>query len=189
MTKHSPNHVKKALVGIVGLSMVLTLGACSRGKKEATPSASASISASASASASASKSASKKPVATSTPKTKYKPLVPTKPFAKKPYRVTLTPTPEPTLTKDQKVFEAALKKQLGLDMKGWNAKHLESPLEYKMAFIELVDYTKGFLCSYLQTGVDEFTLGSYLDGEVSYLSDVKSGVIKATSAAYGCKPQ
>ncbi|MBU6347029.1 MAG: hypothetical protein KGQ38_00230 [Actinomycetales bacterium] len=73
-------------------------------------------------------------------------------------------------------------------MKGWNTKHLENELDYKMSFLELADYTKGFLCSYIQTGVDDYTLGQYVSGEVSWIQDVQTGVINATKSAYGCKP-
>lgn len=192
MIHKSPSKFKKFAIVALSLVLAVALTSCSKGKKNAEPAVSASISSSASPSASASvkpsKKPNKKPAVENLAKPKYKPLVPSKPLAKKPYIVKVAPTPEPTLTKSQKAFEAALKKQLGLDRKSWNTNFLEKPLDYKMSFLELADYTKGFLCSYIQTGADDFTLGQYLSGEVSWMQDVQTGVVNATKSAYGCKP-
>ncbi|NBU31961.1 MAG: hypothetical protein EBS36_02155 [Actinobacteria bacterium] len=186
MSKNSVSSLKKISVFVVGLTMVVSLSSCGRGKNKAEPSASASASVSASASASASPTASKKPTAVPKPTVKHKDPIPYKPLAKKPYIVKVTPTPEPTLDKKAKAFETALKKELGLDKKGWDEKYNSDPLTYKRFFMELLDYAQGALCSYMASGVDDFTLGTFISNEVSYDSTVQQAVIHATRKAYGC---
>ena len=186
MIDNLKGYSKKVTVVLVGIAMIATLTSCSKGKNKAEPSASASVSASASASVSVKPS--KKPVAKPTaPAKKPKDPIPYKPLAKKPYTVKVSATPEPTLDKKQKAYEAVLKKELGLDRKGWDEKYNSDPLTYKRFFAELIDYSKGALCSYMATGIDDFTLGTFISNEVSYDSNVQQAVIKATRTAYGCK--
>ena len=113
--------------------------------------------------------------------------MPIKPLAKKPYVVEVTPTPEPTLDKKAQAFEATLKKELGLDRAGWNQKYNEDPLTYKLFFAELLDYSKTILCSYMTSGVDDYSLAAQISGEVSFDQEVQQAVIDATRKAYGCK--
>ena len=189
MIDNFKGYSKKITVVVVGIAVIASLTSCSKGKNKAEPSASASVSASASASASASVKPSKKPVAKPevVPPKKHKDPITYKPLAKKPYIVKVSATPEPTLDKKDKIFESVLKKELGLDKKGWDEKYNTDPLTYKRFFTELTDYAKGALCSYIASGLDDFTLSTFVSNEVSYQQDVQQAVIDATRKAYGCK--
>ena len=90
------------------------------------------------------------------------------------------------LDKDSK-FEKEFKRLTGLDSQAWDLKVDQDPLTYKIKYTDLKKYAKGPLCSYIATGLDDFTLGSYISNEVTYDADIQSALLNATRIGYGCR--
>ena len=84
-------------------------------------------------------------------------------------------------------FDREFKRLTKLDSVAWNEKHVADPLTYKLNYDGLKRYARGALCSYIATGLDDFTLGSYISNEVSYDMDIQSALLKATRVGYGCR--
>ena len=187
MLNNSRNVSQKVLVGFIGLAMAVSVTSCSKSKNSADPSASASVSASASASAAPSKKPSKKPTAAPQPTVSEAAPAPIKPTATKPYTQTVAPKPPIKLDKKEQAFEKEFTRLTKLTPKAWDEKANTDPLTYKRYYKEMLAYAKGALCSYMATGLDDFTLGSYIANEVSYDMDIQSALISATRKAYGCK--
>jgi hypothetical protein len=182
---------KKITVVMVGIAMIATLTSCSKGKNSAEPSESASVSASASASVSASASAkpSKKPTAKPKPEATTDEPVKVDPTVKKPTTVTVAPKPPIKLDSKEKVFEKELTRLTKLDPKTWDKNVDEiGPIDFaSIRYPELLKYAKGALCSYIATGLDDLSLGTYMGSAVTYDSDLQLAIIKATRKAYKCK--
>lgn len=187
MLNNSRNVSQKIVVSFLGLAVAMSLVSCSKGKNSAEPSESASVSASASASAKPSKKPSKKPTAKPLPAASENNPVPVDPTIKKPTTVTVAPKPPIKLDSKEQIFEKEFTRLTKLDPKAWELKVDGDPLTYKIRYPELLKYAKGALCSYIATGLDDFTLGSYISNEVSYDMDIQSALIKATRKAYKCK--
>ncbi len=109
------------------------------------------------------------------------------PTVKKPTVQTVKPKPPIKLDSKEQIFEKEFTRLTKFDPKAWDLKVDEDPLTYKIRYPALLKYAKGALCSYIATGLDDFTLGSYIANEVTYDSDIQSALIKATRKAYGCK--
>jgi len=193
MSNMSLNASRKFFVGALGIALAVSMTSCSSDNKAAgpSPSASASVDTSVSASASASAKPTKKPSAKPTPTpthTHNAPPAPVKPLAKKPYVTKVQPKPtfSPANAKEA-AFVKEFKKQTGLTPEAWDLKVDGDPLTYKLRFPALLSYAKGALCSYIASGTDDFTLGSYISNEISYMTDVQSAVIAATRKGFGCK--
>ncbi|MEI7442087.1 MAG: hypothetical protein WCK30_00840, partial [Actinomycetes bacterium] len=152
-------------------------------------------SASASASASPSVKPSHKPTHKPTVKPTVKPTpeattdepVKVDPTVKKPTVQTVKPKPPIKLDSKEQIFEKEFTRLTKLDPKAWDLKVDTDPLTYKIRYPALLKYAKGALCSYIATGLDDFTLGSYVSNEVTYDMDIQSALLKATRKAYGCK--
>ena len=193
MLNNSPSVSKKFLVLGLSAVMAVSVTSCSKSKKAAdpSPSASVSVSESASASASASPSATKthkpKPKPTPTPTIKHAEPAPVKPLATKAYTQTVAPRPTISLDSKEQVFEKSFTAATGLSPKLWDAKVDGYPLTYKLYYKEMLSYAKGALCSYIATGLDDFTLGTYIANEVTYQTEIQTALISATRKAYGCK--
>jgi len=195
MLNNSTSVSKKFLVLGLSAVMAVSVTSCSKSKSsaDASPSASASVSDSASASASASPSASKshkpKPKPTPTPSVsvKHAEPAPVKPLATKAYTQTVAPRPTISLDSKEQVFEKSFTAATGLSPKLWDAKVDGDPLTYKLYYKEMLSYAKGALCSYIATGLDDFTLGTYIANEVTYETDIQTALLVATRKAYGCK--
>jgi len=147
-----------------------------------------------SASASASVTASAKPTHTKhavkpTPKSRFTQAAaaPVKPLAKKPYTQVVKPKPPIKLDTKQQVFEKEFTRQTGFTPAKWDEAFFGDPLSYKIDYKEMLAYAKGYLCSSMLTGLDDFTLGGNISQKVSYLTEVQTALISATRKAYGCK--
>jgi hypothetical protein len=184
-----PSVNRKILIGAMSLAMVVSVTSCSKKNSASEPVPSASSSASESPTASASAS----PSVTKTEKPKPKPLVthaapaPVKPLAKKPYTQTVPPRPPIVLDKQEQAFEKQFTALTKLSPAAWDAKVDSDPLTYKLYYKEMLAYAKTALCSYIATGLDDFTLGSYITNEVTYDTDIQAALLSATRKAYGCK--
>lgn len=195
MLNNSQSFSKKFLIGAIGFTMAVSLSSCSKNKNSAEPapsdsasvSASADVSVSASASPTKTRKPTKKPSATPKATLTQQAPAPIKPTAKKPYTQTVAPKPPIKLDTKEQVFAKEFTKQLNLTPKTWDAKVDEDPLTYKLYYVEMLSYAKGALCSYIATGLDDFTLGSYISNEISYQTDVQTALLAATRKAYGCK--
>jgi hypothetical protein len=192
MLNSSENISRKILVGALGLVLVASVTSCSKkNAAEPMPSVSSSMTESASASASPSVTKSKQPTKTAKPtptvtKSHVEPA-PVIPTATKAYTQTVAPKPPIKLDTKEQVFEKQFTSLTKLTPKEWDAKVDADPLTYKRYYKEMLDYSKGALCSYMATGLDDFTLGSYIANEVSYDADIQAALISATRKAYGCK--
>jgi hypothetical protein len=91
------------------------------------------------------------------------------------------------LDSKEQVFEKEFTKLTKLNPKAWDTQVDGDPLTYKLYYKEMLSYAKGALCSYISTGLDDFTLGSYIANEVSYQTEIQTALISATRKAYGCK--
>jgi hypothetical protein len=191
MLKNSRNVSQKVLVGFIGLALSVSVASCSKSKNSAEP----SISPSASVSTTAEATKSAKPTVKPTVKETAKPApvashndpAPVKPTAKKPYTQTVAPKPPIKLDAKEQVFEKEFTRLTKLDPKAWDLKVDGDPLSYKIRYPELLKYAKGALCSYIATGLDDFTLGTYISNTVSYDMDIQNALLSATRKAYGCK--
>ena len=191
MFNKSPGISRKILIGMVGLAMVTSISSCSKKNtaSEPSPSASSSVSESATASASPSVTKTKKPTLKPTPKpvVTHAAPAPVKPLAKKAYTQTVPPRPVIKLDSKEQVFEKQFTAMTKLSPKEWDLKVDGDPLTYKLYYKEMLAYAKGALCSYMATGLDDFTLGTYITNEVSYEADIQAALLAATRKAYGCK--
>ena len=184
---------RKILTGIIGMTLVASMTSCSKKNNTAEPTASASSSVTESATASASPSVSKTKKPTHKPKPKPKPTVshaepaPVKPLATKAYTQTVAPRPTLKLDSKEQIFEKQFTALTKLSPKAWDAKVDSDPLTYKRYYKEMLSYAKGALCSYIATGLDDFTLGTYIANEVTYDTDIQTALLSATRKAYGCK--
>ena len=184
---------RKILVGAISLVLVASATSCSKKNKAAEPSPSASssvsesVTASASPSVTESKKPTKKPEAKPTPTHSEQAPAPVIPTATKAYTQTVAPKPPIKLDSKEQVFEKQFTALTKLSPKEWDAKVDGDPLTYKRYYKEMLSYSKGALCSYMATGLDDFTLGSYIANEVSYDADIQAALLSATRKAYGCK--
>jgi type IV secretory pathway VirB10-like protein len=186
---------RKILVGLIGLALATSVTSCSKKNNAAEPTASASSSVTESSTASASPSVteSKKPTnkptkkPTPTPTKSHAAPAPVIPTATKAYTQTVAPKPPVKLDSKEQVFEKQFTALTKLSPKEWDAKVDGDPLTYKRYYVEMLSYSKGALCSYMATGLDDFTLGSYIANEVSYDADIQAALLTATRKAYGCK--
>jgi len=183
------------VVGFIGLTLVASVTSCSKKNNAAEPSPSASISvsetATATASASPSETKSKKPTKKAEPKptptkshVEPAPVIPT---ATKAYTQKVPPKPPIKLDSKEQVFEKQFTAMTKLSPAEWDTKVDTDPLTYKRYYKEMLAYAKGTLCSYVATGLDDFTLGTYIANEVTYDSDIQTALLAATRKAYGCK--
>ena len=88
---------------------------------------------------------------------------------------------------NQEVFEKEFTRLTKLNPEAWDAKVDGDPLTYKRRYEEVLAYAKGVLCSYIATGLDDFTLGTYISNEVTYDMDIQTALLAATRKAYSCK--
>ena len=191
MLNNPRNVSQKVLVGVLGLAMAASVASCSKSKNSAEPSTSASASASASPSVKPSHKPTHKPTVKPTvkptPEATTDEPVKVDPTVKKPTVQTVKPKPPIKLDSKEQIFEKEFTRLTKLDPKAWDLKVDTDPLTYKIRYPALLKYAKGALCSYIATGLDDFTLGSYVSNEVTYDSDIQSALLKATRKAYGCK--
>jgi len=189
MLKNSRNVSQKVLVGFIGLALSVSVASCSKSKNSAEPSISPSASVSTTAEATKSAKPTVKPTVKETPApvASHNDPAPVKPTAKKPYTQTVAPKPPIKLDAKEQVFEKEFTRLTKLDPKAWDLKVDGDPLSYKIRYPELLKYAKGALCSYIATGLDDFTLGTYVSNTVSYDMDIQNALLSATRKAYGCK--
>ncbi len=175
---------QKLIIGVFAVSLAVSATSCSKGKKSAEPSTSASASVSASASPSASKTVAKP---TAKPTVSEQAPAPIKPTATKPYTQTVPPKPPIKLDSKEQVFAKEFTRLTKLNPDSWDLKVDGDPLTYKRYYKEMLSYAKGALCAYIATGLDDFTLGTYIANEVTYDTDIQTALLAATRKAYGCK--
>lgn len=83
-------------------------------------------------------------------------------------------------------FDQEFSRLTGLDRDAWDEKVNSDPLTYKIYYKNLKTYARGPLCSYMSSGVDDYTLGAYISNEVSFLQNIQNALLAATRIAFGC---